>query len=402
MSKPFFSIVIPTRGRTQVVDWAIRSALAQTFTDLECVVIDNNLDDRVEKICAQFADSRLRRVKTGGLNMPDNLDEAYRNARGTYVILIEDRQCLYHHTLSFVHDLAQREELDCLLWNNDVFEDGTEGSRIRRFGRDRTVKRVRTDDVLEGFCGRNPSQDPMQFILAHRCAVKVSLLEQIRAQTGLQICEPCSPDGTAGLKIMNVLDSYHYFNGSLSVSHSDQLSNGANYHRNKSSTDEFWKSIGGKETAYAHTPIKSCFNENTSFNDYLRLTKVLGGRLQGHALDMIYYYTKLGIVLLKAMEEGHDRKEELAAWQTALAKEPVSVRNVVKNNLRNRNRRRLLQQLRIRLGIRAVERMIRKKKSPRQRYEEARSTVPDFVETESLVLAGRDLAHGQSTTAFRS
>src|ERR1700677_3723870 len=119
MSKPYFSIVIPTRGRTHVVAWAIQSALSQTFTDLECVVIDNNLDDRVEKICAQFSDPRLRLVKTGNLNMPDNLERAYLSALGTYVILIEDRQCLYHHTLQYIHDLAQRENLDCLLWNND-------------------------------------------------------------------------------------------------------------------------------------------------------------------------------------------------------------------------------------------------------------------------------------------
>jgi hypothetical protein len=401
MTQPFFSVVIPTRGRTQVVAWAIRSALAQTFSDLECVVIDNNVDDRVEKICAQFDDPRLRRVKTGGLNMPDNLDEAYRNARGIYAVLIEDRQCLYHHALGFTHDLAQREELDCLLWNNDVFEDGTAPARVRRFGGDRSLKRVRTDDVLEGFCGRNPKQDAMQFILVHRCAVKVSLLEQIRTQTSLKICEPVSPDGTAGMKIMNALDSYHYFNGSFSVSHSDQLSNGANFHRNKSSVDEFWQSIGGREQAYSHTRIKACFNENTAFNDYLRLSEALGGRLQAHPIDLVYYYTRLGIALLKAKEGGHDRTEELAAWRTALAAEPVALRSSVEENLRNRNRRHLLQNLRVRLGIRAVERLIRRKKAPKNRYEETPATVPDFMDSESVALASRDLSPGRSA-AVRS
>jgi len=384
-----------------VVAWAIRSALAQTFSDLECVVIDNNVDDRIEKICAQFDDPRLRRVKTGGLNMPDNLEEAYLSARGIYAVLIEDRQCLYHHALSFAHDLARREDLDCLLWNNDVFEDATVPARVRRFGGDRSLKRVRSDDVLEGFCGRNPNQDPMQFILAHRCAVKVSLLEQIRAQTGLKICEPCSPDGTAGLKIMNALETYHYFNGSLSVSHSDQLSNGANFHRNKSSVDEFWRSIGGRETAYSHTRIKACFNENTSFNDYLRLADVLGGRLQAHPVDLFYYYTRLGLALLKAKEGGHDRTEELAAWRTALAAEPAALRRSVEEHLRDRDRRRMLQNWRVRLGIRAVERLIRRKKAPKSRYEETRATVPDFMDSESVALASRDLSPGRSA-AVRS
>src|SRR6202790_409854 len=99
LERPFFSVLIPTRGKTQQVAWAIQSALAQTFSDLECVVVDNNEDDRVEKICAQFTDPRLRRVKTGGLHMMDNWEEALLSARGAYAVLIQDRQCLYHHCL---------------------------------------------------------------------------------------------------------------------------------------------------------------------------------------------------------------------------------------------------------------------------------------------------------------
>jgi hypothetical protein len=142
--------------------------------------------------------------------------------------------------------------------------------------------------------------------------------------------------------------------------------------------------------------------ENTSYNDYLRLTEILGGRLQAHPVDLIYYYTQMGLALSHGMEKGCDRKEEWAAWQAALAKEPVELRDAVKKNLRNRNRRSLLKQLRIRLGIRALERMIRRKKGPTRRHEEVFSTVPDFVETESLALAARDLGTGQAAAAIKS
>jgi hypothetical protein len=400
--RPFFSVLIPTRGKTHQVAWAIQSALAQTFSDLECVVVDNNDDDRVEKICAQFTDPRLRRVKTGGLHMMDNWEEALLSARGAYAVLIQDRQCLYHHCLRYVHDAAQREDIQCLLWSYDTYEDGIVPGRVRRDEGDRSLKRVRSDDVLEALCGRNPKLNLMQFVHPHRCAVKVSLLAQIRAQTGLKICEPSAPDNTAGFKIMNALETYHYFNGSFVLSHSDQLSNGANFHRNKNSTEDFWKTIGGKETTYTHTRIKACFTENTSYNDFLRLTEVLGGRLQAHPVDLVYYYTQMGIALSKGMEEGRDRKEEWGAWQTALAKEPVELRDAVKKNLGDRNRRNLMKQLRVRLGIRAVERMIRRKKGPTRRYEEVFSTVPDFVESESLALAARDLGTGQAAAAIRS
>ena len=400
LEKPVFSVVIPTRGRTHVVAWAIQSVLSQTFPDFECVVIDNNVDDRVEKICAQFSDPRLRRVKTGDLNMADNWEEAYLSARGTYVIAIEDRQCLYRHALSFINELAEREDLQCVGWNNDHFHDATLPARIRRHGGDRSLKRVRSDDVLEGCCGRDTTQDPMEFIVAQKCAVKVNLLEKIRAQTGTKLSQPAIPDITVGLHIVNALETYHYFNGSLSLSHSFQISTGHNFHKNKNAVNEFWAALGGKEMAYTHTPVKACFNENSFFNDYLRLSEVLGGRLQAHPVDWVYYYTKLAIYLLQVMGDGHDWKEEWEAWEAALAKEPLFLRKAVWKNLGDRKRRRVLQQLRVRLGIRAVERMLpwKKKKVVARVHDETPLTVPEVVAAESLVLAGRDLASLRSAT----
>jgi hypothetical protein len=48
-----------------------------------------------------------------------------------------------------------------------------------------------------------------------------------------------------------------------------------------------------------------------------------------------------------------------------------------------------------------VERLIRRKKAPKNRYEETPATVPDFMDSESVVLAGRDLSPGRSA-AVRS
>lgn len=52
-------MILPTYNRANVVGRAIRSVLAQTFTDLELLVIDNGSTDETASVVAQFDDSRL-------------------------------------------------------------------------------------------------------------------------------------------------------------------------------------------------------------------------------------------------------------------------------------------------------------------------------------------------------
>jgi hypothetical protein len=152
--------------------------------------------------------------------------------------------------------------------------------------------------------------------------------------------------------------------------------------------------------AYSHVPVKACFNENTGFNDYIRMTEAVGGRLKNHPLNMVYYYTRLANYLISAMEEGYNWSEEWTAWKKALAKESSTLRTNVNKNLADRKRRRFLQQLRIGLGIRVVERFIKsarneqKEKSRIVQQEETQAFVPEFVASESLLLAQRDLSPG--------
>ena len=62
MSMPKVSILIPVFNRKDYIAECIQSALDQTFTDFEVVVVDNASDDGTWAICQQFAaaDQRVR------------------------------------------------------------------------------------------------------------------------------------------------------------------------------------------------------------------------------------------------------------------------------------------------------------------------------------------------------
>src|SRR5439155_1533464 len=75
---PRFSIVMPTRNRAQLLQFALQSALDQPTADLEVVVSDNDSRDDTPAVARRFNDPRVRYVRTPEtLAMPDSWEFAH-------------------------------------------------------------------------------------------------------------------------------------------------------------------------------------------------------------------------------------------------------------------------------------------------------------------------------------
>lgn len=106
MAQPFFSILIPTKNRSEILAGAINSALQQTDQDFEIIVSDNDdsptaTRDTVHKI----SDPRIRYFRTSGkLAMHENWDNAFSNSEGLYVLVLEDKMRLVPNALSILRE----------------------------------------------------------------------------------------------------------------------------------------------------------------------------------------------------------------------------------------------------------------------------------------------------------
>src|SRR5512134_2680780 len=90
MSRPLFSIVIPTYNRAHAVGGAVHSCLTQTVNDFEIIVIDDEKStDNIDRALAAFTDADIRLIsgfrgtaaaaRNGGVNA----------ARGKYVAFLD-------------------------------------------------------------------------------------------------------------------------------------------------------------------------------------------------------------------------------------------------------------------------------------------------------------------------
>lgn len=60
---PTVSAIIPTYNRAHLVGRAIKSALAQTWQDLELIIVDDGSNDNTESLVNSFDDPRIRYIR---------------------------------------------------------------------------------------------------------------------------------------------------------------------------------------------------------------------------------------------------------------------------------------------------------------------------------------------------
>src|SRR5919198_3077073 len=96
------SVCIPTCNGAEFVAKAVESVLAQTFTDFELLIVDDNSADTTVDIVRSFTDPRIRVHQNGKrLGIPGNWNRCLSLAQGEYI-------CLFHQD-----DLMLPENLAC-------------------------------------------------------------------------------------------------------------------------------------------------------------------------------------------------------------------------------------------------------------------------------------------------
>lgn len=92
MSKPCFSVVIPTCDRPNLLAATVSACLLSPYENLEVLVSDNFSTPETAKVVERFrADPRVRYVRTSRrLSMPDHWEFAWQQSRGEYIIINSD------------------------------------------------------------------------------------------------------------------------------------------------------------------------------------------------------------------------------------------------------------------------------------------------------------------------
>jgi glycosyltransferase involved in cell wall biosynthesis len=107
-SQPFFSVVIPTYNRADLLSVTVESVLGQQFGDFEILVVDNCSTDHTEQVMQGYTtDKRVRYIRN-----ERNMERSYSrnvgmaNASGQFLTLLDSDDIMYPHCLQDAYDYA--------------------------------------------------------------------------------------------------------------------------------------------------------------------------------------------------------------------------------------------------------------------------------------------------------
>lgn len=98
-SSPFFSIILPTFNRANLIPEALESLLSQTFANFEVIVVDDGSTDDTIDVIKRFSDNRIRYFYKSNEERSIARNFGILKASGMYVNFLDSDDYVYEHHL---------------------------------------------------------------------------------------------------------------------------------------------------------------------------------------------------------------------------------------------------------------------------------------------------------------
>lgn len=118
ISAPEISVIVPVYNVEKYLNRCIDSILAQTFPDIEVILVDDGSTDNSGKICDDYSriDDRIvvYHKENGGVSSARNLGLDY--AKGKYIIFCDSDDEISPHLAIKCKEYIEKNDLDCIIY----------------------------------------------------------------------------------------------------------------------------------------------------------------------------------------------------------------------------------------------------------------------------------------------
>ena len=207
-----FTVVIPTRERSDTLEHALHTCVIQDYDDLEIIVSDNFSQDRTREVVESYKDPRIRYINTGKrLSMTDNFEFALSHVpRKGYVIYIGDDDGLLPNAIRGINAVIVETGTQVLRWDLPYYCWPTTGNKyanklvIHSLGSDTTVRKSVV--AIQNVLSFKTSYSVLPIMYTHS-AVEYEVIRKIKDASG-RFYHSMTPDIYSGFAIAGAVDSF--------------------------------------------------------------------------------------------------------------------------------------------------------------------------------------------------
>lgn len=106
---PFFSVIIPTYNRADLLPKAIDSVVAQTYSDWELLIVDDGSKDNTREVVAAYKDPRVKYIYQNNAERSAARNNGITNATGTYLCFLDSDDYYVPERLSQLYAALEKK-----------------------------------------------------------------------------------------------------------------------------------------------------------------------------------------------------------------------------------------------------------------------------------------------------
>lgn len=249
-NKTHFTVVIPTRDRSDTLLYCLQTALSQDYDSYEILVSDNASTDATEQVVKSLSDSRIKYINTGRrVSMSHNWEFALSHIHEGWVTILGDDDALVPGALEKVNEIIRKTGAEAIRSNGASYIwpslSGEKFGHLKfslREGYTILNSRNRLLDVLSGESAYNTL--PM---LYNGGFVDSSLIAKARSVSG-DFFHSMTPDVYSAIVFAMLTETYVYSYQALAI-------NGASHHSGGTAAFEI------KSRQRSYDPAKKFYEE---------------------------------------------------------------------------------------------------------------------------------------------
>ena len=218
MQSPYISIIVPVYNVEKYLQRCLNSIKNQTFSDWECILIDDGSPDNSGKICDDYAaaDERFKVIHQNNSGVSRARNKGLEAAKGKWVSFIDSDDWTEADTYEKVSNACSKKDYDIIQWGYYCSDDEKNLTSYYFF----------RDFSLTDFAENEPyfSFQTMLFKNDFLRANKLEFSTDLSMGEDWIFCLECYLKTNKVLNLKNIL-LYHYYQNTGSVTRKPSLKN---------------------------------------------------------------------------------------------------------------------------------------------------------------------------------
>lgn len=287
-----FTLAIPTKNRAELAFETYKNVMDSTNRDFEILILDNDDNEETRKRFEEIDDPKVRIVRTGGLSMPDNWEQALIHAKGDYILILGNKYRIDKYLLENIAGYIVEKSPTIICTELSFFRFPVEGKNAISFNKDGWAV-IQSQTALNAISNLDFSLFFNIAPFGYKAIISMDFVRHVQSKYG-RFAYPVAPDFSMGFIALLLNQEYHAYQGNVTSIAENAPSNGLSDNYDGPLIQEFRSSLGLNRSLSAYSPITQIeHGYNMLVSDFFYVVKILEITLPKNWLNEKKYFIEI-------------------------------------------------------------------------------------------------------------